>query len=504
MSPTGSRVPGSVRPGGPTLLVALLAGGAGVAGSYAVAGFTPDFVAGQVAGFTARAMPSAVVSFAIVVLGDLGHQINLVAALALSAFALGVVALAGLVLAARMETPLLAPVATTVGCALLAFAVTRAPLASGVAGLAAAFVTAVWSLWPSGDGTTVSTARRRLLGSATSALVAGIAGFALGSRGDPHGETVDADVGIGEGPAVQMPVSSLLAEARRKSLDVDGLEPLVSTDFYEVDINATNPALDADEWSLRVTGAVEQEISYDYDELRELEPENMFHTLRCVGESLNGNKLDNAVWTGVPVTRLVEPAGVSPECCVMLRAADGYFEQFPREVFENALLAYGMNGEALPRQHGFPARAVVPGHWGEISVKWITEIEVIDRPVEGYWERRGWEGTGPVNTVAKLYVDNRLDDGRVEVAGHAYAGVRGIEQVEVSTDGGETWDRATLSDPLPGEAVWRQWVYRYEPPADAHEVVVRATDGTGTLQPRDRANAFPSGATGWVSTELEP
>jgi DMSO/TMAO reductase YedYZ molybdopterin-dependent catalytic subunit len=175
-----------------------------------------------------------------------------------------------------------------------------------------------------------------------------------------------------------------------------------------------------------------------------------------------------------------------------------------------------MNGEPLPRGHGHPVRALIPGHWGEINVKWLTEIEVLEQEMDGYWEQRGWHGTGPVNTVAKLHAVNHLDGGQRQVGGHAYAGTRGIERVEVSTDGGETWNDATLSNPLSGnvgeegptsdqtaEDAWRQWEYTYE--ADQpHEVVVRATDGEGTLQPEEESDAFPSGPTGWVSRRVEP
>jgi len=109
-----------------------------------------------------------------------------------------------------------------------------------------------------------------------------------------------------------------------------------------------------------------------------------------------------------------------------------------------------------------------------------------------------------VNTVAKLHVENDLEDGRKQVAGHAYAGTRGIERVEVSTDGGDSWADARLSGPLPGEDVWRQWAYEYDPPERSHEVVVRATDGTGTLQPREEESPYPSGASGWVSKSVDP
>jgi hypothetical protein len=235
-----------------------------------------------------------------------------------------------------------------------------------------------------------------------------------------------------------------------------------------------------------------------------MESREEFVTLRCVGESLNGRKTDTALWTVVDVAPLLERAGAPEECCVMLHAADGYFVEFPREALETGMLAYGMNGRDLPRGHGAPVRALIPGHWGEVNTKWLSEIEVLEEPADGYWEQRGWHGTGPVETVAKLHATNRLSDGRVEVGGHAYAGTRGVDRVEVSTDGGETWTDADLSAPLPGEDVWRQWVYRYEPPEEPHEVVVRAVDGEGRLQPEEESGAFPSGPTGWVSQTVRP
>jgi len=117
--------------------------------------------------------------------------------------------------------------------------------------------------------------------------------------------------------------------------------------------------------------------------------------------------------------------------------------------------------------------------------------------MDGYWEQRGWHGTGPVNTVAKLWSTTTLDSGAIELAGHAYAGTRGIDRVEVSTDGGSTWRHAELSERLPGDDVWRQWRHEFDPDG-SHEVVVRAIDGEGTVQPEARSDAYPSGATGWV------
>ncbi|WP_254839122.1 molybdopterin-dependent oxidoreductase [Natronomonas marina] len=490
-------------PGAWALLVAACAGAAGVAGSFAVAAFTPSFVAGPIAGLLAREMPAVVVRYAITVLGDLGSKLNIVAALAISTAVFAAAALVGLGVARRTDLP---PVGPPVGGALAAgaaYAVTAVPLPSAVAGLAVGGVLAAAAFASLPDLETVSEERRRVLGGAASALAFVGGGYLLGGRGgftEPSGAGEPLEVNS----VLQAEIDQRLSQAEGQSLDVEGLEALVSEDFYEVDINATDPTLDAAEWELTVTGAVEEEVSYTYADVREMDAENRFVSLRCVGERLNGRKMDNALWTGVPIMDLVEPAGPAEECCVMLRAADDFYEEFPLSALEDGFLAFGMNGETLPAGHGYPARALIPGHWGEINVKWITEIEILEEEADGYWEERGWHGTGPVNTVAKLHLEESLDDGLIRVGGHAYAGTRGVGSVEVSIDGGDTWTEADLSEPLPGDDVWRQWVHTYDPPDGEHEVVVRAIETDGTVQPSDETDAFPSGPSGWVSRTVEP
>ena len=333
-------------------------------------------------------------------------------------------------------------------------------------------------------------------------MLAGVATLAIGTFA-VGGRRAFTPASETESVPIPDDVAALLAEAEEKSFDAERLEPLVSDNFYTVDIASVDPAPARDEWSVRIHGAVGEETTYSFADIEAMDHDHQFNTLRCVGEQLNGRKLDTALWTGVPLMDLLESADLQGDY-VMLRAADGFYEEFPVDALESGFLAVGMNGQPLPRAHGAPARALIPGHWGEINVKWLTEIEILDEAATGYWEERGWHGTGPVNTVAKLWAENHLDDGRIEVAGPAYAGTRGIERVEVSTDGGETWTDATLSDPLPGDDVWRHWMYRYDPPAGKHEVVVRATDGTGTLQPRDEQEAYPNGPSGWVSQTVQP
>ncbi|WP_460538861.1 molybdopterin-dependent oxidoreductase [Haloplanus salinarum] len=490
-------IPAAWRTRLPAAAVALASGVAALAGSYAVVGGASTFVAAPVANLTNTLAPAALVTFAITVLGDLGSDLAYASGLAATAALLGVVVAVGRAAATWAERPLFAPAAVGVAAGVVAAALTGAADSAVGAAVGAAVVATVADF---GAGTGTGAAASPPDGSRR-ALLSGVAALAV------------AAVGVGGrrafAPAEPVPtrpvpedVAARLDDAAAKSLDVEGLEPLVSDNFYQVDIANVDPEPSREDWSLRIHGAVDAETTYDFSDVEAMNHDHRFVSLRCVGESLNGRKLDTALWTGVPLMDLLDPVDLQGEY-VMLRAADGFYEEFPVAALEDGFLAVGMNGQPLPRGHGAPARALIPGHWGEINVKWLTEIEILDEPATGYWEERGWHGTGPVNTVAKLWATNRLADGRIEVAGPAYAGTRGIRTVEVSTDGGDTWTEADLSDPLPGEDVWRQWVHRYEA-TDPHEVVVRAVDDTGTLQPEDEADAFPSGPSGWVSESIDP
>jgi len=483
------------------LVTASIAGVVGVAGSYAVAGSSASFVAVPVHGLVVDLTPAPVLAFAIVVLGDVGDVVGFGIALAVAASALAVVAAAGLSLARRYGRAA-GLGAVYLGGWGLAYLLTGRPWASLGAAVPTVAVVGLARSRLAAPPVELDRTRRRVLRAAGTLGFVGLA-YLVGSR-----EPIGTPPRLSSIPASeQATIERRLADARRRSLDVRGIDGLVSpvTGFYEVDVDAVNPDVGVADWSLAVTGAVAQDVEVSYDDLTAMAPAHHFSTLRCVGESLNGDKMDNALWTGVPAGHLLDRAGVGADAThVVLHAADGFYEEFPLDALRGGLLAYGMNGRLLPRSHGFPVRALVPGHWGEVNVKWLTEVEVIAGERTGFWEVRGWHGTGPVNTVAKLHAVNRLRDGRIQVGGHAYAGTRGVRSVQVSTDGGETWSAASLSAPLPDADVWRQWAFEYEPPNGEHEVVVRAVDGEGATQPRDRSVAFPSGPTGWVSRRVSP
>ncbi|WP_277553438.1 molybdopterin-dependent oxidoreductase [Halobaculum limi] len=498
------------------LMVAAASGVAVAAGTFLVVGFSPRWVVVAVAQTVLLLLPDAVLAAGIQGLGSTSQPLLVLGSALLSVVLFGGLALLGLWFGERADRDR-AEVVFLVGLvqAVAAFVIAVSPGAAVVGGL---FGGATVGLAGRRATAGVDGARRGLLrATGVAAAAVGLAGFGPVTRalrstgGGESGESVERS------PLVER----LLATASDRSFDLAGADPLVSESFYVVDKNAADPQVDPEEWSLRVTGAVTKELALDFDTVTDRAAEHRFETLRCVGDPVNGQKVDTALWTGVPIAPLLEEAGVTRDsCCVMLHAADDYYEEFPLSALEDGFLAYRMNGRPLPRGHGAPVRALIPGHWGEINVKWITEIEILEEEATGYWEQRGWHGTGPVSTVAKLH-HVETNDGTVSVGGHAYAGTRGVSAVEVSTDGGETWIEADLTERLPGPTpadadlddpetvsgeaadAWRGWHYEYEAEAE-HEVVVRAIERDGTVQPSEETDPFPSGASGRVSRTVRP
>ncbi len=488
------------RPALSELGVAGLGGLTAVAGSYAAAGYSPAFVVAPIDALVVDLTPGVIVTFVIQNVGAPGHLLHIALSALLAVGLFGAVTLAG----RRVVDWAGSRVAGAVPSGLLAWGITTVATGAAAPALGAAmplalFVGLVRPTTVDGGSPAFDAPRRRVLGAVAGFVGLSAAAGTLRPSDDPLGEAPNTDG-----------VDQYLQAAEAQSLDAGsaGLTGLVSDvgAFYNTDIAEFDPELAAADWSMTITGETgADDLTVTYDEVTGMPAEHRYVTLRCVGEQLNGRKLDTAVWTGTPIAPLLDEVDPAGDCdCVLLRGDDGYFVRFPTEVLRTGFLAWGMNGRTLPTSHGYPVRVLIPGHWGETNVKWLTEIELLDEPVDGYWERRGWEGTGPVTTVAKLWDEGvtHLEDGRVELAGHAYAGLRGVGAVEVSTDGGENWTEATLSEPLPGDDVWRQWQHVYEPDG-THEVVVRAVDREGRVQTEAESSPAPSGATGWVSRTID-
>jgi len=499
------------------LLLAVLTGVATVAGSYVLTGWSQSFVVAPIDQQIVNLTPGAIVTFMIENVGDAGHLLHIGMAVATMIGVFALLSLAGIRLAARVGTPPAGGLAAgAVTWLLVAVLTGEFLLAVGPAVPMAAFTTlGARSLSPGQTrserpGTTdsvpvpVDLTRRGMLG--TLAAAVGFAGIATVGGRVFHASAAESPLGDVPGSSG---AESRLDEASAASLALasDDLPGLVSSTrgFYNVDIAEFDPQLSSAGWSLTFTGDVASERTVDFDELTDRPTENRLVTLRCVGEDINDKKMDTAVWTGTPIRPLLESVDPQSDCdCAMLRGEDGYYVQFPVDVLAEGFLAWGMNGTELPSSHGHPVRVLIPGHWGETNVKWLHEIELLNTEEDGYWEERGWEGTGEVKTVAKLWDEGitHLDDGRVELAGHAYAGTRGIDRVEVSTDGGDTWADADLSEPLPDEDVWRQWRYTFDPDG-SNDAVVRATDGEGNLQIQERSDPSPTGSSGWVERTVD-
>jgi DMSO/TMAO reductase YedYZ molybdopterin-dependent catalytic subunit len=306
-------------------------------------------------------------------------------------------------------------------------------------------------------------------------------------------------------------------------------EHVVPTNRFYVRSHFPVPALAAADWQLTLGGAVAQELTIGYDELRSLPATTLMATLECAGNGRarltpkakgllwEQGAVGNATWTGVPLARLLERAGVQPGAVeVIFEGADqgtvndeprapgtiAYARSLPlaKAGLPEVLVAYLMNGQPLTPEHGFPVRLVVPGYYGMASVKWLTKITVSAQPYAGYWqtlEYAYWQRTHGQPTlvpVAEMLVKSEIARPALHEAvpagqpyrvfGAAWTGESEVASVDVSTDGGQSWQPARLL----GEAVpfaWRLWEYDWTPPATPGRCILqaRATDRAGRTQP---------------------
>jgi DMSO/TMAO reductase YedYZ molybdopterin-dependent catalytic subunit len=279
--------------------------------------------------------------------------------------------------------------------------------------------------------------------------------------------------------------------------------------FYRVDINPIPPQLNLDSWSLKLHGIVNNSQTLGMNSLLQLPPIDEYATLECVSNTIfpPGGLISNAKWTGVPLAMLLKQAGLQSDSnYVVFRCADGYTVGIPiaRALEPGALLAYKMNDVPLPTEHGFPLRAIVPGIYGMMNAKWITEIEVTSEVYLGFWQERGWSNDARIKTTSIIYYPRSSVqlNGSTPIAGVAFAGDRGIGKVEVSVDGGNTWNEATLKPPRSPYS-WVLWAYEWTPAtAGTASIMVRATDAEGQLQDPTETQSFPDGASGYSRLQV--
>ncbi|WP_410656756.1 molybdopterin-dependent oxidoreductase [Amycolatopsis sp. lyj-112] len=275
-----------------------------------------------------------------------------------------------------------------------------------------------------------------------------------------------------------------------------------SRDFYRIDTALVVPQVRTEDWSLRIHGMVDREVTYSYDDLRSRPLIERDVTLCCVSNEVGGPYISNARWLGIDLRDLLIEAGVKPGAEQMFATSvDGWTCGTPVEAAldpaRGAMLALGMNGEPLPIEHGFPARIVIPGLYGYVSAtKWVTELEITTwQEREAYWLNRGWGREGPVKTQSRIDAPgSAVNAGKVVVSGIAWAQHTGVAKVEIRVDQGP-WQAAVLSAET-SKDTWRMWWTEVDVAPGQHQVAVRATDQSGYTQTEERVGTVPDGATG--------
>ena len=315
---------------------------------------------------------------------------------------------------------------------------------------------------------------------------------------------------------------------RNSGMPLEALRwPITPIGLHYLLIHYDIPRVDAGAWRLEVAGRVERPVALSLEDLQRRERVCLPVTMECAGNgraSMHprpvsqpwlGEAVGTAVWTGTPLAPLLREAGLDETAVEVLftgldRGVEGgvpqaYERSLPlAEALEaGAVLAWGIAGDVpLPPQHGFPLRLVVPGWYGMTNVKWLRRITVLDTPFDGYQQSQGYRlrsseddpGTPVTRMLPRAlmrppgvpdFLTRRrfVAAGACQLEGRAWSGWGQVSRVEVSTDAGTSWGEAALGD-APGPHAWRSWSHRWEP-ADAgdYELVCRATDAAGNVQP---------------------
>jgi DMSO/TMAO reductase YedYZ molybdopterin-dependent catalytic subunit len=314
--------------------------------------------------------------------------------------------------------------------------------------------------------------------------------------------------------------------ARNHGLPLEALrEPITPAGLHYLLIHYDIPAVDPATFELEIAGAVERPLTLTLDDLRARERVDRPITFECAG---NGRALleprpvsqpwlteavGTAEWGGTRLAPLLEDAGVKQSAVELLFSAldrgieggdaQSYERALPVAEASDALLAYDMNGAPLPPQHGFPLRLVVPGWYGMQNVKWLTRITVLEEPFTGFQNSvayRMYDADGePGEPVTRMLPRSlmvppgvpdfmtrtrHVEAGLTTLTGRAWSGHGSIDHVEVSTDGGATFDAAVL-DPALGPNAWRGWSYSWDATPGEYVLRSRATDSSGHTQPLD-------------------
>lgn len=330
----------------------------------------------------------------------------------------------------------------------------------------------------------------------------------------PQGGGVGRRVALVAGVGAVLGVASLAVGRRLWDLAAfayDGtrfwgpLTPVTPNDlFYVVTKNVIDPTIERGVWRLEIGGHVERSHTYSFAELAALPSTVQETTLMCISNGVGDTLMSNAQWTGVPLKSLLEPAGPRPGAVeALLRGADGYTDTIPIEkaLDPSTMVVYQMNGEPLPRIHGYPVRLIVPGMYGEKNVKWVTGIELVQYDAKGFYEQQGWGPDFVIPVRSRFYEPDLSQPVKLgtnlSLRGIVFGGDKGISRAEISLDGGQSWREAMLD--YPGTRLsWAIWRYDFRPEVPGqYFLAVRGFDGNGTPQSAEDRGIVPSGGRGY-------
>lgn len=284
-------------------------------------------------------------------------------------------------------------------------------------------------------------------------------------------------------------------------------------DFYITTYSDKTPEIDAKAFRLRMEGLVEKPYALSMEELEAMQDKAEVVTLECIGNPVGGSAIGNALWEGVTLRKVIEKARPKSGLVkTVFYAEDGYTDSIPYELSlsDDVFLAFKMNGTDLPRIHGYPVRAIVPGIFGMKNVKWLSKIELVNYDFKGYWEKRGWSDESVIPVMSEILMPmggKTIPLGEYVIGGIAFGGRHGIGKVEVSTDDGESWNEAELKKPL-SKWSWAVWSHHWTPAKEGeYTIKVRGYDRSGNVQQSGSLFAkiirsFPDGARGIHSVDV--
>lgn len=267
--------------------------------------------------------------------------------------------------------------------------------------------------------------------------------------------------------------------------------------FYVMSKNTVDPALDPATWRLELQRDGKRIRDFSYRDLLTLQREERYQTLRCISNTLKTDLMSTAQWQGFHLRQILDRREVpdsAVECAVV--GVDGHGCSYPVDYAFSPefLLALGMNGDTLTRDHGYPVRLLAPRYYGFKNIKWIGAINFVSEPYFGTWPKKGFSKESVIHTMSMIDRITRESPERLVVGGVSFAGVRGIRQVEVRADQGP-WQAMELESPLSPYA-WTRWKGAVEVARGAQQLEARAMDGTGRWQLATEKPQFPDGVAG--------